>query len=250
MGNQSSVKQNEQYNISTQNFLLNNNSNNPFKSLPKCNCEICSAVNQEMKIIKMFLIYRCNVPLDKLDKTYDLTSGFTGWRQESHNGPPRYLKKFIPPFGWTAIGINVLNKYDNGDNTWIGTSNVDGEWYIGYHGIKDKEAVLGILMNGFLIGPGQMYEKVNNTNPLSYYNHMWGDKGAYFTPDINEAERYTGIIKYNEYNLRIVFMCRINPQRVRTVDIGGNREYWITNGTTDEVRPYKILFKFENNINY
>ena len=217
----------------------------PIKSLPKCDCIVCSAVNQEIKIAKMFLLYRCDVPLDKLDKEYDLTSGFNGWRQRSQNGPPGYTKKFIPPIGWTAIGINVLNKYDNGDNTWIGTANVDGEWYIGYHGIKSKDAVLGILKSGFLIGPGQTYEKGYNINPLTYISHMCCEKGAYFTPDINEANSYTDIIKYNEYNLRIVFMCRINPRRVRIADLGGHKEYWLTNGMTDEVRPYRILFKYE-----
>ena len=41
-------------------------------------------------------------------------------------------------------------------------------------------------------------------------------------------------------------MCRINPYKVRIADKEG-AEYWLTNGGTDEVRPYRILFKFENN---
>ena len=227
-----------------------NNQNNPILSLPKCDCLFCSETNPEIKTAKMFLINRCEIPLDKLDIHGDLNKFFIGWRQNCYNGPPGYLKNFMPPEGWTAIGINVLGKYDNGDNTWLGTKNKDGEWYTGYHGIRDQDAVYGILMNGFKIGYRHAHKYDYNTNPLTRIYHMQCDEGVYFTPEINEANSYTGVIKYNEYNLRIVFMCRINPLKVRIAYLGGNKEYWLTNGTTDEVRPYRILFKIEQNIFY
>ena len=81
---------------------------------------------------------------------------------------------------------------------------------------------------------------------MTYYNYFNCGRGVYFTPEINEANSYTDIIKYNQYNLRIVFMCRINPYKVRIADKEG-AEYWLTNGGIDEVSPYRILFKFENN---
>lgn len=118
----------------------------------------------------------------------------------------------------------------------------------GYHGIRDKNAIKPILQNGFIIGERQQYESSNNENALTNFNYMYCQKGAYFTPDIDEANSYTEVINYNEYSFRIVLMCRINPFRVRIVHAYNNIEYWLTNGLTDEVRPYRILFKFENNI--
>ena len=51
-------------------------------------------------------------------------------------------------------------------------------------------------------------------------------------------------------------MCRINPYKVRIAKIRYNEESWIVNGDKlddingkirdDEVRPYRILIKFEN----
>ena len=225
--------------LKNQNIVNINNSS-------KCNCIICSEQNEEIKIAKLFLVNDCLIPFDLLDTQGDLTNDFNGWRMNSYNGPPGYLKKFIPPIGWTTIGLKVLNKYDNGDNTWLGTKNVPGEWYIGYHGIKFKNSINGILTNRFLEGPNQSFEFYKNKNPLTYYNYFNCGRGVYFTPEINEANSYTDIIKYNQYNLRIVFMCRINPYKVRIADKQG-AEYWLTNGGTDEVRPYRILFKFENN---
>ena len=56
-------------------------------------------------------------------------------------GPPLYPKTFIPPIGWTAIALKVSKKYDNGDDKWLGNSNLNGEWYIGYHGIKTMSSI-------------------------------------------------------------------------------------------------------------
>ena len=46
-------------------------------------------------------------------------------------------------------------------------------------------------------------------------------------PDIEEAKKFTSLFLYNGYNYRIVFMCRINPYKVRIADIDNNKEYWI-----------------------
>ena len=226
--------------------LNNSNIIKPLKNLNR-NSLIYSETNLGIKIAKIFLINECGISLSLLDNKGDLDSNFNGWRMNSFNGPPGYLKNFYPPIGWTTIGLKVWGKYDKGDNTWFGTSNVLGEWYIGYHGIKTKNSIYGILTNGFIKGPNQSFANYKNINPLSYKNYYLCQEGAYFTPEINEARSYTDIIKYNQYNLRIVFMCRINPYKVRIADKRGIAEYWITNGGTDEVRPYRILFKFENN---
>ena len=90
-----------------------------------------------------------------------------------------------------------------------------------------------------------------NSNPLTKYIYPKCGIGVYFTSDINEAKKYTDIISYNGNKYRVVFMCRINPYKVRIYNFGNNKEYWIVNGDKlgeifgnsrpDEVRPYRIL---------
>ena len=109
-------------------------------------------------------------------------------------------------------------------------------------------------MNGFKRGDGQQCKNYANINPLNNLIYPKCGEGVYFTPDINEAKKYTDSISYSGQNYRVVFMYRINPYRVRIAKVS-NQEYWIVNGDklndyyalilgikrTDEVRPYRIL---------
>ena len=54
-------------------------------------------------------------------------------------------------------------------------------------------------------------------------------------------------------SFQIILMCRINPYKVRIVELGDNLESWIVNGDKlhdpngkkrdDEVRAYRILMR-------
>ena len=194
-----------------------------------------------------FLKNECFIPLDQLESNhhYIYNSG-----QQRNIGPKSYPKNFIPPIGWTAIALKVGHKY--GNNTWIGNSNVDGEWYVGYHGVKTKESINNIFYRGFRKGPGQDYKNYDNINPLSNITYPKCKEGVYFAQNIDDAKSYCNIIQSNNGNkYRIVFMCRINPYEVRISNIGINRDFMVVNGDelndtygsmkTNEVRPYKIL---------
>ena len=74
--------------------LNNSNIIKPLKNL-NCNCLICSETNLDIKIAKIFLINECGISLSLLDNKGDLDSNFNGWRMNSFNGPPGYLKIFI-----------------------------------------------------------------------------------------------------------------------------------------------------------
>ena len=201
---------------------------------------------------KNFLYYKCGISSSILD---DQGTTKTGWRKGAKSGPPGYLKDYIPPEGWIAIGLKVVNLYDHGNNEWIGTNNTPGEWYIGYHGVKTIDAIQNIYSQGFRRGDGQLYKNYPNINPLNKNRYPTCGEGVYFTPDIIEAESYAQFIMYNNYNYKIVFMCRINPKYVKIADLGKNKEYWIVEGDklgdlygqkrSDVVRPYRILFKRE-----
>ena len=47
-----------------------------------------------------------------------------GWSINEYRGN----KPYDPPLGWIGFGLKCKNKYDNGDDTWIGNNNTPGEW--------------------------------------------------------------------------------------------------------------------------
>ena len=69
-------------------------------------------------------------------------------------GEKRGWFDYYPPIGWLRIGLNVLGKYDNGNNDWYNGG--EKEWAIAYHGTNRKN-IKSILINGFKIGPHQIH---------------------------------------------------------------------------------------------
>ena len=68
---------------------------------------------------------------------------YKGWGVNEKRGG----EKYIPPInGWYGIGLKVMNKYDNGNNDWLGYRNKKGEYAVGYIGINnsynDKEKMI------------------------------------------------------------------------------------------------------------
>ena len=198
-----------------------------------------------------FLVYGCKISLDKLDP--NLNCNFSTYIPRD-TGPMNYLKSYKIPTGWKGYGLNVLIQYK--DNDWLGHSNSPGEWYVGYHGTKTMGSVNGIIYQGFRRGNGQTHHNSINSNPLTNQRFPLCGIGVYFTPDIDEAKKYTESIEYNGYKYRVVFMCRINPYKARIHSdsfepLNSLRDYFIVEGDElndfqgnkrdDEVRPYRIL---------
>lgn len=218
---------------------INLNNNNISQYLPK-------AIN--------IIINGCNVPSTMLDSRGNCVGE---WSEGRKNGPPGYLKDYYPPYGWTGIGLKALDLYDNRDNTWIGTTNQNGEWYIAYHAVKTINSIYSILKNGFRRGPFQYYKNYPNLNPLTNNFYPFCGEGVYFMPNFLEVKDNGYILTYSGVKFRIIFMCRINPYKVRIVNNEVNQEFWVVNGDRlddiygkkrdDEVRPCRLLIHFENN---
>jgi hypothetical protein len=208
--------------------------------------------NYQLKRCIDFITNLCKVPFEMIDREGIC---FQNWRTSCKSGPPGYLKNYFPPVGWMGIGLKVWNLYDNGDNTWLSSSNVKGEWYIAYHPIRTIESIIGILINGFRKGPYQECKYYRNMNPLTNYIYPECGEGAYFIPDISEVNKYAQSFKYLNGQFKVAFMCRINPYKVRIASIQYLQESWIVNGDAlndpygrkrdDEVRPYKLLVLIE-----
>ena len=194
------------------------------------------------------LLSFCAINPDMFDHNYDQL--YDGWERNGKRGPPHHLMDYDPPIGYKGYGLKVSGKYDNGDDTWLGYTNKEGEWYIAYHGTSGNYAN-NILNEGLKKGHGQAHEYCNNINPLSKDSHPIVGEGVYCTPKISEAEKYSNYITFEGKNIKFVFMLRVNPYKIRICQ--GFQDYWVFEGVSliektkrkfdDEVRPYRILLK-------
>ena len=162
-----------------------------------------------------------------------------GWGVGEYRGG----KPYNPPIGWTGIGLKVMDKY--GDNTWLGMNNSSGEWCVAYHGVargqnSDKvKYVTGNIFKGekFIVGKNQVH---TNCQDVFHPGKTVGD-GVYCTPTISTAESYAGYSDINGNRYATVLMVRVNPKAIRHCTDSG--DYWVVDGTTNQIRPYRILYK-------
>jgi hypothetical protein len=126
-------------------------------------------------------------------------------------GELRGQKPYYPPLGWIGIGLNVLDKYDNGNNEWIGMINSPGEWCVAYHGVgggresDEVKSITGKIINSqFKSGSGQVHEKHENINKPGTKVGI----GVYCTPKIDIACSYSGesTINGKKYNILFIFI--------------------------------------------
>ena len=192
-----------------------------------------------VNIKESILLEGCKLSPEIFDPKYDMRP--QDWPKKPSQ---RANIKYYPPYNYTGFGLKVLGTYDNGDNTWIGMCNKDGEFAVAYHGIRSNiEAVKNILNSYLKAGENQAYE---NDEDAIRPGEPCG-RGVYVTPRIDIAEKYTKPLYAGELdqNFRIVFQCRVNPKKIRQPK--KKPEYWILNGNGQEIRPYRLLVKQENN---
>ena len=145
-----------------------------------------------------------------------------GWGVgENRGGRPYY-----PPKGWIGYGLRVLGKYDKGNNTWIGMNNGPGEWCVAYHGASQK-------LN-------QNYKTMRNVEDINHPGQKVGE-GVYCSPNPSVLDQEGGVIQVGNKKYKIGFMLRVRPDKARIAKTNSN--YWVLNGTSDEIRPYRILIK-------
>ena len=152
----------------------------------------------------------------------------------------------MPPIGWYGYGLKVKGKYDNGDNTWIGYYNVEGEFAVAYYGISNvygNKQNLNKFLNeinikeALTMGYDQTYK---NDIDLNNPNQICGN-GVYLFQDPKIAENTAGIVDIGGVRYKVLLMCRVNPKKIRKPK--GFENCWILNSTPSEIRPYRILVK-------
>lgn len=188
------------------------------------------------------LIEGCLISTKMFDDRYN--NNDNGWAKK---GEKRGGRDYDPPKGWVGYGLKVIDKYDI-NNIWLGMSNIEGEWWVAYHGAgRDrnsndvKNIVKNIVENGFIIGQHQACKNDKNINNLSNIDHPRVGKGVYLSDKIAEAEVYAGKVEIENKEYKIAFMCRVCPKKVR---ISSYIEYYfVVDPNYDCVRPYRILLK-------
>ena len=145
-----------------------------------------------------------------------------GWGyNETRGGRP-----YIPPKGWIGYGLKVWGKYDKGDNNWIAHNGVQGEWCVAYHGASQK-------LN-------QNYKQMRDVDDANHPGQKVGE-GVYCSPNPNVLDQEGGVTQVGNKRYKIGFMLRVRPEKIRIAKT--NPDYWVLNGTSDEIRPYRILIK-------
>jgi hypothetical protein len=161
-----------------------------------------------------------------------------GWGvNEKRGGRP-----YNPPIGWIGIGLRVLDKYENND--WVAFDGNSNEWCVAYHGVgrfsdsKGVKDITGKIIKGtFKVGQNQVHKNCENINKPG----TKVGEGVYCTPNVDTACAYSGVSKINGKQYQTVLMVRVKPGAIRECTDSG--DYWVVNGTTDEIRPYRILYK-------
>ena len=192
-----------------------------------------------IEIKESLLMTGCILSKDQLDERGDRSE----WPKNQRRGGEEYN----PPEGWIGIGLKAFDLYE--DDRWLDMQNREGEWVVAYHGVGNKLSVEevhkiqgSIYQHGFKIGSGQLHKDCDD------YFHP-GQKvgvGVYCTPRIEVAEKYAGNSEFNGKKYKTVIMCRVNPKARRhcyKCEESRINKYWVVNGTSDEIRPYRFLYK-------
>lgn len=223
---------------------------NKFKN--NCTTQEFEELKKLKEIHEGLIIEGCKLDPNMLDSRGNKESG---WKENEKRGGYPYS----PPIGWKGYGLKVMDIYDEGNNDWIAKDGNPNEWAVAYHGIGTRlggtveNATRQILMGGFKSADGQAYKDYTNDNP----NYKCEDKepdnsktigdGVYCSPDPKNMYLFakkTNPIKANKKQYFMGFMMRVKPDKIRFSN--SRKDYWVLDGTKDQMRPYRIMIKEED----
>ena len=212
-----------------------------FKEL--CNEEEFKELTELKNIHKQLIMDGCKLTPEMLDPEGNRKEG---WEEGGKRGCFDY---FPPVKDWIGFGLKVRGKYDNGNDDWLDFDGNSNEWAVAYHGVGSgvtdnlEDIANKIAKGGLKPGSGQVYE---NAEDRFHPGNKVG-RGVYCSPNPDVLEEYASQAKtktkVNGKQYMIGFMLRVKPDKIRSPKDEDVDDYWVLNGTTDEVRPYRILVK-------
>ena len=159
----------------------------------------------------------------------------------SKPGQKRGGVDYSPPGNnWVGFGLRVLGQYDNGNNEWIGNNGSPKEWAVAYHGTSENAVKPICSEDGKFFSTikegatGQKCKDYKNINVLSKEKFPICGEGTYCSPHLNYASGYSS---------GVIIMCRVNPYLIRVPKGIYAHDEWITDGTRNTIRPYRLLAK-------
>ena len=192
--------------------------------------------NQIKEVEHCILLSGCKLNPYMMDSLGNNKDG--GWGINQIRGGLPYL----PPLGWYGYGLRVLNRFDKGDNTWLNYKNHKGVWSVAYHGMGNSLGGSQIILNNFELNSLNtgIKKEFENSNDKNHPGEKVGE-GIYVTPNPNVMEEICGIYNFEGKKYKIAFMTRVHPKKIRIPE--KKPDYWVINGTDNEIRPYRILIK-------
>ena len=181
----------------------------------------------------------CKLTLDMLD-----SRGNRKQNEWAKPGEKRGGREYFPPDNnWVGFGLRVLNQYDNGNNEWIGMNGNPNEWAVAYHGTSESAvkpicSKHGKFYSTIIEGAeGQKCKKCKNINEFSKDQFPFCGEGCYCSPHLDYACGYSN---------GVIIMCRVNPKLFRIPKGKYEKDEWITDGTRNTIRPYRLLYRLNN----
>ena len=174
----------------------------------------------------------------------------SGWGKNETRGG----EKYIPPVNnWKGYGLKVRGLYDKGNDEWLNYENKKGEFAIAYMGINnylgDSSKMISHITdyssNSENLIKNKLYRNDKNCRNNGFFSFLYSYKkcgdGVCLFQNPEFAENSAGIIDVCGYQIKVILMCRVNPQKIRQPE--NFKDCWILNPTPDEIRPYRILIK-------
>ena len=228
------------FNVNKKDIYLINNDIENFEIilviLNRRDIELYNLYRNDIIIRKKNLLESVKFYLDFFDNKYNRLEN--NWERENFK---RGGEKYNPPYFYKGFALRVLNKFDNGNNSWLDNNGNENEWAIGYHGIgkgNEFNKLLNIIKENLKSGPGQLFEYLPNIRDK---NNSQIGIGVYLANDINEAEKYSDVVIVGQKRVKFIVMCRVNPKKIR--ETGNYPINWIVDDNYDSLRPYRILVK-------
>lgn len=207
------------------------------------NINILDYVQEKQKLESLaikYLIEECGCYPKSLDKRGN------NYFYYSPSHAKRGGEKYLAPIGWLGFGIEVLERY-GADTDWIANDNRPGEWAVAYHGFGGKnpgeslkKIIKTFVLENLRPGGGQAFSHAEDRR---HPKNKCGN-GVYLTPNINVALSYSGVIPLDNKYYNIIIMARVNPRFIR--EPTNQPDYWILDGKSNQLRPYRLLFKESN----
>ena len=189
-----------------------------------------------IKVEKSILLNGCKLNRKMLDSRGDRS---IGWGVNEMRGG----KPYTPPIGWIGYGLRVLDRYDWGDNTWLDYNNDPGEWSVAYHGMGSSlsgKIDLNEAPDNFGMKSTVMRQQFKKEMDKYHTGQVVGE-GVYMTQFPMVMEQHCSVYSCQGKKYKIGIMCRVMPDKIRCPT--NSEDYWVINGTDNEVRPYRILIK-------